>query len=305
MAQKKHTTVIYKHTQLLERLSATEPAIPGFSVRLDRLVQEDIELFKSSFRSDFFTVLLITEGQLHASINLEEITAAAGSLVILAPDATKKVNRAEDGTRISVVSFTLDFLAAIGLLKSKAGLLDCFSMQLIPYWQLAPDDVSVMAKVIQELHSRSNGLHEHPHGTQLLYHTFYIFLYEMAALSKKYAEPMNLHRSRKESLIVRFTELVREQFRSQRNLETYARALNITAKHLTATTKEITGKTAGEIIDDFVLLEAKLLLNNSELSIAQVANELNFSDQSFFGKFFKRHTGLSPKQYRQSLSADT
>src|SRR5581483_7524784 len=131
MAPKKHTTVIYKHTQLLERLSATEPAIPGFSVRLDRLVQEDIELFKSSFRSDFFTVLLITEGQLHVSINLEEISAAAGSLVILAPDATKKVNRAEDGTRISVVSFTLDFLAAIGLLKSKAGLLDCFSMQSV------------------------------------------------------------------------------------------------------------------------------------------------------------------------------
>jgi AraC family transcriptional regulator, transcriptional activator of pobA len=64
--------------------------------------------------------------------------------------------------------------------------------------------------------------------------------------------------------------------------------------------KEITGKTAGEIINDFVLLEAKMLLDNPSLSIAEIADELQFSDQSFFGKYFKRLTGMSPKEYRQS-----
>jgi AraC-like DNA-binding protein len=87
---------------------------------------------------------------------------------------------------------------------------------------------------------------------------------------------------------------------SQRNVNTYAEQLSITPKYLTETVKEITGKTAGEIIDDFVLLEAKLLLDNPALSIAEIADELHFSDQSFFGKYFKRHAGVSPKEYRHS-----
>lgn len=89
------------------------------------------------------------------------------------------------------------------------------------------------------------------------------------------------------------------QFRSQRNVTAYADQLTLTSKYLTETVKEITRKTAGEIIDDFVILEAKLLLDNPALSISEIADELHFSDQSFFGKYFKRHTGFSPKEYRQ------
>ncbi|HET7002155.1 MAG TPA: helix-turn-helix domain-containing protein [Puia sp.] len=110
--------------------------------------------------------------------------------------------------------------------------------------------------------------------------------------------PFQHHVTRKENLVKTFTQLVQKQFRSLRNVTTYAEQLNITSKYLTEAVKEITGKTAGEIIDDFVLLEARLLLDNPSLSIAEIADELHFSDQSIFGKYFKRHTGLSPKEYR-------
>jgi AraC-like DNA-binding protein len=138
------------------------------------------------------------------------------------------------------------------------------------------------------------------YGKELLYHTFYLFLYEVYGISKKYAVPFHHHVTRKENLVKNFTLLVQKQFRLLRNVNKYAAQLNITPKYLTETVKEITGKTAGEIIDDFVLLEAKLLLDNPVLSIAEIADELHFSDQSFFGKYFKRHTGLSPKEYRRS-----
>jgi AraC-like DNA-binding protein len=81
----------------------------------------------------------------------------------------------------------------------------------------------------------------------------------------------------------------------------YGEALNVTPKYLTETVKEINGKSAGAVIDDFVILEAKLLLEKPENTIAQVADLLNFSDQSFFGKYFKRITGISPKEFKTGI----
>ena len=71
------------------------------------------------------------------------------------------------------------------------------------------------------------------------------------------------------------------------------------SKHLSTVVKEISGKTAGEWIDSLVVLEAKALLKSSELSIQEIADELHFANQSFFGKYFKHHTGMSPKEYRR------
>ena len=185
--------------------------------------------------------------------------------------------------------------------KNAVELLDYFSSQFSPHWKLAKKDGASVQLLIKQLNNRVSSLIENSYGRELLYHTFYIFLYELFNLSKKYAVPFHHHVSRKENLVKDFTRLVQKQFKEQRNVQAYAHQLNITAKYLTETVKEITGKTAGDIIDDFVLLEAKVLLDNPALSIAEIADELHFSDQSFFGKYFKRHTSLSPKQYRQSF----
>ncbi len=59
--------------------------------------------------------------------------------------------------------------------------------------------------------------------------------------------------------------------------------------------KEVSGKTVGEWIDELVILEAKALLNSSSMNIQEIADRLNFANQSFFGKYFKHYTGMSPK----------
>ena len=273
--------------------------VPGFSVRYNQPFYEQ-DLFRFHFRSDFLTVLLIVKGELTFLLNLEEYTAKQNSLVIIAPGAIKKVQVVSKDTIVSGINFTIDFLAAIGVPKNAVELLDYFSSQFSPHWSLDKKDAGIIQLLIKQLNERVSSLNEHVYGKELLYHTFYIFLYEVYGLSKKYAVPFHHHVTRKENLVKNFTQLVQKQFRLLRNVNTYAEQLTITPKYLTETVKEITGKTAGEIIDDFVLLEAKLLLDNPALSIAEIADELNFSDQSFFGKYFKRQTGLSPKQYRHS-----
>lgn len=87
-----------------------------------------------------------------------------------------------------------------------------------------------------------------------------------------------------------------------RNVSYYAQKLFVSPKYLSTVIKEESRKTAGEWIDEMVLLEAKILLQNKELTIAQVADQLSFNDQSTFGKFFKNLTSHSPLDYRRLLS---
>ena len=106
-------------------------------------------------------------------------------------------------------------------------------------------------------------------------------------------------RGRSEVLFSEFTKLLEQYSKSQRNVGFYARQLNITPKYLSSAVKEVSGKTAARWIDESVILEAKALLKYSGMSIQEIAYRLNFSTQSFFGKYFKQHTGTSPSRYKR------
>ncbi len=107
--------------------------------------------------------------------------------------------------------------------------------------------------------------------------------------------------TRKEDILSNFLKQLAAHFKEERSVQFYADALFITPKHLTKTVKELTTKTCGEFIDDMVIAEAKILLGDLSYSVGQVADHLHFSDQFFFSKFFKRRTGLSPREYKSSL----
>lgn len=100
-----------------------------------------------------------------------------------------------------------------------------------------------------------------------------------------------------------FLQLAQRHFKSERFLEFYADRMGITTKHLSRTLKKTTGITAGDWIERFVVLEAKMLLQTSPLNIQQISDELNFPSQSMFGKYFKKNTGLSPRDYRNNHSS--
>jgi AraC-like DNA-binding protein len=88
-------------------------------------------------------------------------------------------------------------------------------------------------------------------------------------------------------------------YMQERKLDFYAGKLNVTTKYLSTTLKKHTGRSAGEWIDETIALEARVLLQNLSYTVAQVSNQLNFTDQSTFGKFFKSNTGFSPLEYRK------
>jgi len=99
-------------------------------------------------------------------------------------------------------------------------------------------------------------------------------------------------------LVKRFFHLVEENHQKNLSLSDYAGMIGVTANHLTQTVKLLTGKTSSQIVKTKQLLEIKRLLVHTNLSVSEIANQLNFEDQSYFTKFFKRETGITPIQYR-------
>lgn len=104
----------------------------------------------------------------------------------------------------------------------------------------------------------------------------------------------------KNNIVERFLELVHTHYREERMISFYANKLCITPKYLSKIVKENTGRSAGEWIENHVVLDARAMLQSSDMTIQQIAVSLNFPNQSFFGKYFKRATGMSPKQYRNN-----
>ena len=102
----------------------------------------------------------------------------------------------------------------------------------------------------------------------------------------------------KNHIVANFLELVQQHYREERLIQYYASRLCITPKYLSKLVKDHTGRAATDWIEQHVILEARAMLQSTDLSIQQIATTLNFPNQSFFGKYFKRATGVSPKQYR-------
>ena len=106
-------------------------------------------------------------------------------------------------------------------------------------------------------------------------------------------------RTNADVLSKKFLELVKQNFRKERQLQFYADALCITPRYLSRVVKECTGSSAAEWIERCVVLEARALLKSTNMTIQQISDELNFPSQTFFGKYFKRRVGMSPKEYRR------
>ncbi len=104
------------------------------------------------------------------------------------------------------------------------------------------------------------------------------------------------------NVLRQFERLIEAHFREKRLPREYAELLFITPNHLNALVSAALGKSAGELIRERVLLEAKRLLVNSDLSISQIASELNFEDNAYFARFFKKHTGVSPEAFREAYT---
>ena len=103
------------------------------------------------------------------------------------------------------------------------------------------------------------------------------------------------------TLATDFQELLEKHFLSERNLSFYAEALSLTPDAFSKKLKKLIGKTPTKLLQERLVLEAKKQLHLTHKSIKEIAFDLNFEDEFYFSRFFKKNVGLSPKHFRESV----
>lgn len=262
----------------------------------ESLLSEMIE--RSNLRPDFFIISIMVRGTGKVRINLKEFNLKKNDLLIIPPDAAKDKIEISNDVVLKVIAYTSDFLIPLPLPENFWEISDYFSAKNIPVWSLDNEEVKTIVSRFDELEKWTTNKVDHPYQSAILNFSFMVFILELAAIAPRYSQESNQNFSRKELLTINFYALSKKHFRDQRSLQYYADLLFVTPKYLTETVREISGKTAGDVIDSFTVQEARIQLSTTTKNISEIGEDLHFSDQSSFGKFFKRLSGMSPKDFR-------
>jgi AraC-like DNA-binding protein len=137
---------------------------------------------------------------------------------------------------------------------------------------------------------------DHPYRIEVARHLTLAFFYGASVELRKLDD--NAKKTHHETLVETFLNVVHLYQKEHRGVEFYADNLCVTPKHLSKVIKSTSGKASNDWIDEHVALEAKALLKSTNMTVEQISEELNFPSQSFFGKYFKRVTGMSPREYK-------
>ena len=236
------------------------------------------------------------EGEARVELNLKEYHVDANSLITLMPEhILHGYSHSTDfkGIFIAVGNQCVDEL----LPDIHTALPVIMSFRTSPVIKLTDDETSVFKQMHAFLWMmiRSDvGIYKKKVVNSLLQSLLYVAL-SVYKTRYKYTE---MKRSRNEEIFFNFVTLLEQEFKEQRTVQYYADKLCITPKHLSTVVKMVSAKTAGEWIDGYVVLAAKVMLRSSSRTIQEISVELNFPNQSFFGKFFKKHVGIPPREYR-------
>lgn len=294
-------TSIINHTisELIEILGDSDQG-DGLHVHISQNRFEKIPI-SYPFRTDSYCLFLLVSGSLTLQLNLITHTLKKNEVMVAKPQVVAHIREMSPEISIISVSFTVDFILSNGFKKEDHDAFEFFTGNNIPKLKLSDEemDSAVFLSKILERNQRFS-LEKKAYKEELLQSSFKLLLYHYASIYKREFPDLEASLSRQEDLMIRFLDLLNENFKSERSVQFYADVLCITSGYLSKVLKEVSGKTANQLIDEAVILEAKLLLNNPILSISEIAENLQFSDQSFFGKFFKKHTGLSPTAFRKA-----
>jgi len=125
-------------------------------------------------------------------------------------------------------------------------------------------------------------------------------IYDISNAIYRIQQVTDRKQTRAEAIFTDFIRLVAQNFRHERRVSWYSEQLCITAKYLSESVKSVSHRSPNEWIDNYVTMELRVQLKNTMKSIKEIAHEMNFPNQSFMGKYFKEHVGLSPLAYRKS-----
>lgn len=271
---------------------------------LDVSYDRNITLLAHPCRIDAYAAILCRHGELDVEINLRRHTIRENTLLVGTPGSIVHVVPPE--SRQAQPSFTAliiskEYLSSFNFDLSK---LQGLHPRLFsdPFVQLSAEELDYCLRYVALL-QKVTGAPDVPHRREvvgsLVSSMFYLFAGLLQSRSDQHAGQPHVPGNRNALLFEQFMQLAAEYHLSERGTSFYAERLGLTPKYFSKLVKQVSGRSAPEWINAFVVMEAKSLLKYSSLSIKEIVFRLGFPNSSVFYKFFRTHTGQTPTEYRE------
>jgi AraC family transcriptional regulator, transcriptional activator of pobA len=248
-------------------------------------------------RHEFYAIQYVTGGKGNHIIDFSPYPLSPDTLYFISPGQVH-FGQFTEPLEGYVIVFLEEFIWHPGSCSSNIYELSFFhSVSQIPTLHLNKSEATKIKSYISAIEQEY--ITNAPDRLPVLRAYLYIL---MVNIQRLYTAAYPGQNSAKGSPFVRkFKHLVSTHCVTETALETYAAKMNVSTGHLSNTIKVLTGQSPGQIIRQEIVLEAKRLLAHTDLTAAEVGYRLNFEDPSYFGRFFKRATGLSPTAFREQI----
>ena len=264
-------------------------------VLTDRIA--DAPIPKEPTRMNFILMALCKHGKAQYSIDTREQTVKPGDLLFISErHIVDNYMASPDFECLCIMVSTEFYHGFIQNVKNVSSLL-LFSMNN-PVVSLTPREIQVYSNYYQTIREKMSD-REHHYRTDLVKALLLAMFYDMSNVIWRVEQQGTKSQTRADVIFANFIRLLEQHFRQERRVSWYAEQLCITPKYLSEIVKQVSKRTPNEWIDNYVILEIRVLLKNSTKSIKEIAEELQFPNQSFLGKYFKEHIGVSPSLYRK------
>lgn len=247
-------------------------------------------------RTSAYAICLLEEGELQLETDLFVQKAQAPAIFTLAPETIRKFTDLYKNYDARIFFFRKEvFLQRqtdINYLE-KFDFFEKLGQQVI---ELTDKQFKLFKSYFDLIHEKS--MENDLHTSEIVRSLIYVILNEIDSIHQSQPTEEPVQANRGNQVLSEFKRLLARHFIQEQQVSFYAQKLHLTPKYFSTLIKQVSGKTAGEWINEMLLLEAKVRLQNPQLTVAQIAYDLNFSDPSHFGKFFKKHTGIPPSQFK-------
>lgn len=263
---------------------------------LQGFISEKPDLVTSPHRHSFYQILFITDGTGKHFIDFKTHIIQKGDLFFLVPGQIHKWIF-DTTTKGLVINFNHHFFSSF---LARTNYLDDFPF-FIGNGEYSKVSLEHQFADIQQIFTKIQN--EYKTCNECSWDLLRLYLLELFIISNRAINAENkIQTENKHQLLLlrNFERLVEENYKTKKLPKDYAEMLFVTPNHLNALCQKIKGISAGELIRNRILLETKRLLVNSSLTISEISYKLNYQDNSYFSRFFKKNTGITPEDFRNS-----
>lgn len=253
----------------------------------------------SPIKSEWFVALLCIEGESTIYINNEMYSIHKNDILLCHPQTIFEHKITNLDFKYCGFCLSPEYVKQISLISSNSWNAILF-IENNPIIALDEKESSLFLQYYNLIRSKFETESQH-HLKQLIDMLLQAFIYEFHDSMEKRIKIDPPQYNSADNLFISFLDILVHSYPKQRSVLYYAEKLFVTPKYLSAICKEISGETASDLITRYVKKDIENLLKQPNKTIKEIANELDFANLSFFGKYVKRIFGVSPKEYRENI----